>query len=60
MQHTILIDRLILVAKAAQSAKSLNAVRILQQQLNSIRKDNNHEHYSATDRTQTPQERSCI
>lgn len=42
MQHNT-TDRLISIAKAAQSAKSLEAVRTLQQQLDSIRKGNNHE-----------------
>lgn len=42
MQHNTPTDRLISIAKAAQSAKSLEAVRTLQQQLNILRKDTNH------------------
>lgn len=42
MQHNTPTDRLISIAKAAQSAKSLEAVRTLQQQLDSIRKDTNN------------------
>lgn len=49
MQHNTPTDRLISIAKAAQSAKSLEAVRILQQQLDTLKdmnnaKESNHRH----------------